>query len=400
MTTTVLSYSGGLDTTASIAWIKEKLGHEVITVTVDVGQQEDFKEIEERAYAAGAKKHYFVDAKEEFAKEFISTAIMANAMYEGKYPLSTALARPLIAKKVVDVAKQIKADAIAHGSTGKGNDQVRFEITIKALMPGIQVYSPVRDWNMNREDELKYVLSKGIPIKVSKSEFSIDENLWGRSIESGRLEDPWNEPPEEAFAWTTSPGKAPDTPEYVTVEFDGGIPTSINGSKMSLVDMIRELNATAGKHGVGRVDHIEDRVVGIKSREVYECPAAVSLIEAHQDIEKLTLTKSILEFKKLVENQWTNLIYSGLWADPLREPLEAFLKETQKVVSGEVRLKLHKGIVMPVGRRSKRALYRHELSTYTKASTFDQRQAVGFITIWGMQPLVYREVNGFEPGYT
>lgn len=395
MATTVLAYSGGLDTTASIAWIKEKLGHEVITVTVDVGQQEDFKEIEERAYAAGAKEHHFIDAKDEFANKFISTAIMANAMYEGKYPLSTALARPLIAKKVVEVAKQLNADAIAHGSTGKGNDQVRFEITIRALMPGVQVYSPVREWNMNREDELKYVLSKGIPIKVSRSEFSIDENLWGRSIESGRLEDPWNEPPEEAFAWTTSPSEAPEKPEYITVEFENGIPVAENGSKKPLVDIIKSLNSIAGRHGVGRIDHIEDRVVGIKSREVYECPAAVSLIEAHQDIEKLTLTKSILEFKKQVENQWTNLIYSGLWADPLREPLEAFIKETQKAVSGEVRLKLHKGIAMPVSRRSDKALYKHELSTYTKASTFDQRQAVGFIAIWGLQPLVYREVNGF-----
>ncbi len=392
---TVLAYSGGLDTTASIGWIKEKYGDDVITVTVDVGQQEDFKEIEERAYAAGSLKHYIIDAKEEFANSFILPSIKANGVYEKKYPLATALARPLIAMKVVDVAKKENAMSIAHGSTGKGNDQVRFEVTIKALYPQVNVYSPVREWNMNREDELEYVKKKGIPIKVSKSEFSIDENLWGRSIESGRLEDPWTEPPEEAFNWTSSQKSAPDLPEYIEIEFENGIPVALNGRHEDLVSLIKALNSMAGKHGVGRVDHMEDRVVGIKSREVYECPAASVLLAAHEDLEKITLTKSILRFKETVDQQWSTLIYEGLWADPLRNSLEAFIESTQKAVNGSIRLKLFKGQLQIVGRKSPNSLYRKQLSTYSSLSTFDQKQAVGFINLWGMQTLVYREVNGW-----
>ncbi len=390
---TVLAYSGGLDTTTCIAWIKEKYGNEVITVTVDVGQQEDFKEIEERAYMAGSSKHYFVDAKDEFANDYIAMAIKANAMYEGKYPLSTSLARPLIAKKVVEIALRENADSVAHGSTGKGNDQVRFDVTIRALYPQVKVIAPVREWNMSRDEELKYLISKGIPYKPSRGEFSIDENLWGRSIESGRLEDPWVEPPEEAFAWTVSPEKAPDRPEYVEIYFENGIPVSLNGDRMNLVDLIKHLNIVGGRNGVGRVDHIEDRVVGIKSREVYEVPAATILIEAHRDIEKLTLPKSILRFKGLIEEQWSYMIYDGLWADPLREALEAFINETQKHVEGSVRLKLYKGGLRVVGRKSSRSLYKNELSTYASTSTFDQKQAIGFINLFALQTLVYREVN-------
>ncbi len=390
---TVLAYSGGLDTTTCIAWIKEKYGNEVITVTVDVGQQEDFKEIEERAYRAGASKHYFLDAKDEFADEYISAAIKANALYEKKYPLSTSLARPLIAKKAAEIAKKENADSVAHGSTGKGNDQVRFDVTLKALYPGVKIIAPVREWNMSRDEELKYLLSKGIPYKTSRSEFSIDENLWGRSIESGRLEDPYFEPPEEAFAWTISPEKAPDKPEYLEIGFKKGIPETLNGEKMKLSDMISLLNKIAGKNGVGRIDHIEDRVVGIKSREVYETPAALVLIEAHQEIEKLTLPKTILRFKPYIEEQWSFMIYDGLWADPLRNALEAFINDTQKSVEGEVRLKLFKGNVSVVGRKSDKSLYKHELSTYSSSSTFDQKQAVGFINLFAMQTLVYKEVN-------
>jgi argininosuccinate synthase len=392
---TVLAYSGGLDTTASIGWIKEKYGDEVVTVTVDIGQQEDFKEIEERAYAAGSLKHYTVDAKEEFAKNFILMSIKANGLYEEKYPLATALARPLIAMKAVEIAKKEQATAIAHGSTGKGNDQVRFEITIKALYPESKVYSPVREWNMNREEELEYVKKKGIPIKVSKSEFSIDENLWGRSIESGRLEDPWIEPPEEAFAWTASQKSTPDNPEYIEIEFKNGEPVALNGKQEGLVSIIMTLNNIAGKHGIGRVDHLEDRVVGIKSREVYECPAASVLLAAHEDLEKMTLTKSIIRFKENVDQQWSTLIYEGLWADPLRNSLEAFIESTQLPVTGNVRLKLYKGQFYIVGRKSPNSLYRKQLSTYSALSTFDQKQAVGFINLWGMQTLVYREVNGW-----
>ncbi|MEM0097103.1 MAG: argininosuccinate synthase [Conexivisphaerales archaeon] len=392
---TVLAYSGGLDTTASIGWIKEKYGDDVITVTVNVGQQEDFKEIEERAYSAGSLKHYIIDAKEEFAKNFILKSIKANGLYEKKYPLATALARPLIAMKAVEVAKKEQASAIAHGSTGKGNDQVRFEITIKALYPQANVYTPVREWNMNREEELEYVKKKGIPIKVSKSEFSIDENLWGRSIESGRLEDPWTEPPEEAFAWTSSQKSAPDSPEYVEIEFENGVPVALNGRREDLVNLIKALNLIAGRHGVGRVDHLEDRVVGIKSREVYECPAASVLLAAHEDLEKMTLTKSILWFKDNVDQQWSTLIYEGLWADPLRNSLESFIESTQAAVTGIVRLKLFKGQLYIVGRKSPNSLYRKQLSTYSSLSTFDQKQAVGFINLWGLQTLVYREVNGW-----
>jgi len=390
---TVLAYSGGLDTTTCIAWIKEKYGNEVITVTVDVGQQEDFKEIEERAYKAGAIKHYFVDAKDEFANEYISVAIKANAMYEKKYPLSTSLARPLIAKKAAEIAKMENADSVAHGSTGKGNDQVRFDVTLRALYPGVKIIAPVREWNMSRDEELKYLLSKGIPYKASRSEFSVDENLWGRSIESGRLEDPYFEPPEEAFAWTVSPEKAPDKPEYLEIGFKKGVPESLNGEKMKLSDMIKLLNKTAGRNGVGRIDHVEDRVVGIKSREVYETPAALVLIEAHQEIEKLTLPKTVLRFKPFIEEQWSYMIYDGLWADPLRNALEAFINETQKNVEGEIRLKLFKGGVSVVGRKSEKSLYKHELSTYSSTSTFDQKQALGFINLFALQTLVYREVN-------
>ncbi len=390
---TVLAYSGGLDTTTCIAWIKEKYGNEVITVTVDVGQQEDFKEIEERAYKAGALKHYFLDAKDEFANEYISVAIKANALYEKKYPLSTSLARPLIAKKVAEIAKKENADSVAHGSTGKGNDQVRFDVTLKAIYPGVKIIAPVREWNMSRDEELKYLLSKGIPYKPSRSEFSVDENLWGRSIESGRLEDPYFEPPEEAFAWTVSPEKAPDKPEYLEIGFKKGVPDTLNGKRMKLSEMIAYLNQVAGKNGVGRIDHIEDRVVGIKSREVYETPAALVLIEAHQELEKLTLPKTILRFKPYIEEQWSYMIYDGLWADPLRNALEAFINETQNNVEGEVKVKLFKGNVSIVGRKSDKSLYKHELSTYSSASTFDQKQAVGFINLFALQTLVYNEVN-------
>ena len=390
---TVLAYSGGLDTTTSILWIKEKYGNDVITVTVDVGQQEDFKEIEERAYAAGAIKHYFVDAKDEFADEYISTAIKANALYEDKYPLSTSLARPLIAKKVAEIAIKEKADSVAHGSTGKGNDQVRFDVTLRSLYPGVKIIAPVREWNMSRDEELKYLQSKGIPYKASRSEFSIDENLWGRSIESGRLEDPWAEPPEEAFAWTVSPEKAPDKPEYVEIYFEEGVPKKLNGEELKLSELIKQLNHIAGRNGVGRIDHVEDRVVGIKSREVYETPAALVLIEAHKDLEKLTLPKTVLRFKKIVEEQWGFMIYDGLWADPLRPSLEAFINETQKSVEGTVRVKLYKGGMAVVGRKSEKSLYKHELSTYSSSSTFDQKQALGFINLFALQTIVYNEVN-------
>ncbi len=381
----VLAYSGGLDTSVMIKWLQEKYEAEVITAIIDVGQREDFSEIENKALRLGAKNHYTIDAKEEFVKDYIFPAIMANALYEGKYPLSSALSRPLISKKLVEVAVKENADAIAHGSTGKGNDQVRFETTIMSLNPKIKVLAPVREWNLSRDEELKYAKEKGIPIKFKSSPYSIDQNLWGRSIEAGVLEDPSIEPPEDAFELTVDPKKAPDDPEYVKIKFENGVPTAINDSYLDGVSLISYLNELAGKHGIGRIDHIEDRLVGIKSREVYECPAAVTLIEAHRELEKLVLTKNELMFKQLIDQTWTNLVYDGLWMNPLRLDLEAFIKETQKRVYGEVKVKLFKGSVTVVGRSSPYSLYDIALSTYDSQSKFDQTFAKGFIEIWSLQ---------------
>ena len=381
----VLAYSGGLDTSVMIKWLQEKYEAEVVTAIVDVGQKEDFSEIENKAIKLGAKNHYTIDAKEEFVKDYIFPAIMANALYEGKYPLLSALSRPLISKKLVEVAEKENADFIAHGSTGKGNDQVRFETTIMSLNPKIKVLAPVREWNLSRDEELKYAKEKGIPVKFKSSPYSIDQNLWGRSIEAGVLEDPSIEPPEDAFELTVDPKKAPDSPEYIKIKFENGIPTEINGSYLDGVSLISYLNELAGKHGVGRIDHIEDRLVGIKSREVYECPAAITLIEAHKELEKLVLTKNELMFKQLVDQTWANLVYDGLWMNPLRLDLEAFVKETQKRVCGEVKVKLFKGSVTVVGRSSPCSLYDVALSTYDSQSKFDQTFAKGFIEIWSLQ---------------
>ncbi|MBO3801634.1 MAG: argininosuccinate synthase [Thermoproteota archaeon] len=381
----VLAYSGGLDTSVMIKWLQEKYGAEVVTVTVDVGQKEDFGEVEHKALRLGAKKHYTIDAKEEFVRDYIFPAIMANALYEEKYPLSSALSRPLISKKLVEVALKENADTIAHGSTGKGNDQVRFETTVMSLNPKIKVLAPVREWNLSRNEELVYAKEKGIPIKIKSSPYSIDQNLWGRSIEAGVLEDPSLEPPEDAFELTVDPTKAPDNPEYVKIKFENGVPTAINNSYLDSVSLISYLNELAGKHGVGRIDHIEDRLVGIKSREVYECPAAVTLIEAHKELEKLVLTKNELMFKQLIDQTWTNLTYDGLWINPLRLDLEAFIKETQKRVYGEVKVKLFKGSVSVVSRSSPYSLYDVALSTYDSQSKFDQTLAKGFIEIWSLQ---------------
>ncbi len=392
MSKVVLSYSGGLDTTTCIYWIKEKYGADVITVTVDVGQQDDFGELEERAYKAGAIKHYTIDAKEEFAENYILQGIKANALYEGKYPLSTSLARPLISKHVVEVAKKEKVEHIAHGSTGKGNDQVRFELSIKSLYPKARVFSPVREWSMSRDMEYEYLLSHGFEYPYSKGEFSVDENLWGRSIEGGRIEDETQEPPIEAYSWTKEISQTPDNPEIIEIEFVNGKPVSLNGNEMDLVSLIKFLNFLGGKHGIGRIDHMEDRVVGIKSREVYETPAAKILIESHQELEKLTLTKHLLKFKNLVEKFWTDLVYEGLWYDPLKGALDEFINKSQESVNGKVKLKMYKGNLTIIGRESPNSLYRQDLSTYGSLSTFDQSKAVGFIEIWGMQTLLYNEI--------
>jgi len=382
----VLAYSGGLDTSVILLLLRERYNAEVITVTVDVGQEDDLNEVASKAESLGSVKHYTIDAKEEFINNYVFPALKANALYQGKYPLSSALSRPLIASKLVEVAKKEGAEAIAHGCSGKGNDQIRFDLTIKALDPSIKVIAPVRDWGLSRDWEYEYAKSKGVKFKVKF--FSVDDNLWGRSIECGVLDDPMVEPPEEVFRWTTSPEKAPNEPEYISITFSKGVPVAINGDKMDKVQLIRTLNYIAGKHGIGRIDHIEDRVVGLKSREVYECPAAITLIEAHKDLEKMVLTKRELMFKELVDNMWTELVYGGLWIEPLRKDLEVFIDYVEERVSGDVRLKLFKGNVMVVGRKSENAIYDPKLTTYESYTVLSQEYAKGFIELWGLQSVI------------
>lgn len=391
----VLAYSGGLDTSVSIKWIKEKYGMDVVTCTVDVGQQEDLSAIGERAKKIGSVNHYQIDAKEEFARDYVFKSIKANSLYEGVYPLSTALARPLLAEKLVQVAEKEGAVAVSHGSTGKGNDQVRFDVTVKAINPSLKIIAPVREWNMNREDEIKYAQKNNIPVKPSKSIFSTDQNLWGRSIESGPLEDPYTEPPEEAFEWVVSPKNAPDKPEYLEIGFEKGVPVSVDGKKSGAVELIHYVNQKAGLNGFGVIDHMEDRLVGIKSREVYECPAALTLIAAHKDLEKLVLTRHEISFKTKAEDEWSWLVYAGLWQEPLRTALDSFIEATQHRVNGTIRVKFYKGGMRVVGRKSEDSLYQHKLSTYDATSTFDQKAALGFIELWGLPSIVANEkING------
>jgi argininosuccinate synthase len=387
----VLAYSGGLDTSVAIKWIKEKYGLDVVTCTIDVGQHEDLTGIGERGEKIGAVNHYQIDAKKEFATDYVFPSIKANSLYEGAYPLSTALARPLLAEKLVLVAEKENAVAVAHGCTGKGNDQVRFDVTIKAMNPNLKIIAPVREWNLNREDEIKYAQKNGIPVKANKSIFSTDQNLWGRSIEAGPLEDPYFEPPEEAFEWCVPAKNAPDKAEYLEIEFEKGVPVGVDGKRPAPVELIQYVNQKAGLNGFGIIDHIEDRLVGIKSRETYECPAALTLIGAHRDLEKLVLTRHELTFKSRVEEEWSWLVYSGLWVEPLRNALDAFINTTQQRVSGTVRVKLYKGGMRVVGRKSEDSLYQHKLSTFGRSSTFDQNSAVGFIELWGLPSRVANE---------
>jgi argininosuccinate synthase len=387
----VLGFSGGLDTSVAVLWLKEEYGLDVITVTVDVGQNEDLRAVERRSRELGAIRHYNIDAKDEFVRGYVHKAIKANALYEGEYPLGTALARPLIAKKLVDIAHKEGAIAVSHGCTGKGNDQVRFEVTIKALDPTLRIIAPMREWNLTRDKEVEYAMKRGFYFEASKSQFSVDQNIWGRSIEGGILEDPSKEPPEEAFEWTVAATNAPNEPGYMTLTFEGGVPVRVNGEELQPVELITFVNRFAGQHGVGRIDHIEDRLVGIKSREVYEYPAALTIIEAHRDLEKMVLTRHQLFFKRRVEEEWAWLVYSGLWVDPLREDLDAFIDSTQRYVEGEVTIKLYKGSYRVVSRKSRYSLYSHDLATYTKDSTFQQSSATGFIELWGLPSrLAYR----------
>lgn len=390
----VLAYSGGLDTSVSVKWIQEKYGYDVIALGLDVGEGKDLEAIKNKALNVGAIKAYIVDAKEMLAKDYILPALKANCMYEGKYPLSSALSRPLISKLLVDVAEKEGASAVAHGCTGKGNDQVRFEVSIQALNPSLKVVAPVREWGMNRDDEIEYAAKNGIPVPADlDNPYSIDANIWGRACEAGVLENPWNEAPEGAFAWTTPVELTPDAPEYIEIEFEKGVPVALNGENLPLVQLIETLNLLGGKHGIGRIDHIENRLVGIKSREVYENPAALILINAHKELEFLTLPREITQFKTQVEQQMTKLIYEGLWYSPLKAALDAFVEETQKTVSGTIRIKLFKGSHNVVARKSEHSLYNEELATYSKGDAFDHQAAEGFIKIFGLPTKVYSEVN-------
>ena len=380
-----LAYSGGLDTSAAIRWLKEKYKLDVIAVTIDVGNEREFSAIRQKALDVGAVKALVLDAKELFVNHFVFPALKADALYEGQYSLATALSRPLIAKLLVDAARAEGAKAVAHGCTGKGNDQVRIEVSVNALAPELAVIAPAREWGMTREETIKYAERYGIPVPVTvSSPYSIDENLWGRSIECGVLEDPWVEPPEEVFTWTKSPDEAPNSPGYVEIGFEQGIPVAIDGQKMGGVALIQRLNELAGGYGVGRVDHLENRLVGIKSREIYEAPAATILLQAHQALQAMTLSKEQLRFKQKVAVEYADLIYNGLWFSSLHQDLAAYVQSSQRFVSGTVRLKLYKGSSRVVGRKSPFSLYSYGLATYDKGDEFDQSASAGFIHIWGL----------------
>jgi len=379
----VLAFSGGLDTSVVVKYLQEKHDMDVVTVTVDVGQDDDYKKIAAKAKKLGVKKHYHIDAKKEFVSDYIFPSIKANALYQKKYCLATALARPLIAQKVLHVAKKEKVSALAHGCSGKGNDQVRFDVTMRSNS-NLPIIAPIRDLNLDRTTELKFAKKHGIKIDKVAKKFSIDQNLWGRAIEGGVLENPYNEPPDGVFIWVKIKN-LPSKPTYLEIKFEKGIPVSVDGKSMNPVKLIEYLNKKAGAAGVGIIDHIEDRVVGIKSREVYETPGALCLIEAHADLEKMVHTKHETKFKASVDDEWSWLVYSGLWEDPLRLDLEGFVNQTQKRVSGTVKLKLFKGSLRVVGRKSKYSLYSHEIATYGKGSTFDQKLAKGFVELWGLQ---------------
>jgi len=381
----VLAYSGGLDTSVAIKWLKEKYGLDVIALTIDIGNERNLSTVRDKALKVGAIKAQVIDVKKQFINDYVFPALQADAVYEGQYPLATALSRPLIAKLLVDIAAEEGASAVAHGCTGKGNDQVRFEVGVTALAPELKIIAPARKWGMTREETIAYAQRHNIPVPITTaSPYSIDENLWGRSIECGVLEDPWREPPEDAFAWTVSPTDAPDKAAYVEIDFEKGIPVAIDGKKMDGVSLIQHLNELAGSHGVGRIDMIENRLVGIKSREIYEAPAAVVLVEAHRALESLTLSKAQLRFKQRVTQEYAELTYDGLWFTAHRQDLAAYVQSTQRFVTGTVRLKLLKGKYSVIGRKSPHSLYSFDLATYDKGDQFDQSAAAGFIHIWGL----------------
>jgi len=393
----VLAYSGGLDTSVAIKWLKEKYNLDVIAVTIDVGNERDFSAVKQKALKVGAVKSLVIDAKELFVKYFVFPALQADVLYEGQYPLATALSRPLMAKLLVDAALAEGAVAVAHGCTGKGNDQVRFDVGFNALAPDLRIIAPAREWGMTREETIAYAQKHDIPVPITvSSPYSIDECLWGKSIECGVLEDPWVEPPDDAFTWTMSPEKAPDKPQYVEIGFEKGIPVTIDGRELDGISLIQQLNELAGKHGIGRIDHIEDRLVGIKSREIYEAPAALVLLQAHQALQALTLSKDQLRFKQKVAMEYADLIYNGLWFTSLRQDLAAFVESSQRFVTGTVRLKLFKEHSTVVGRKSPYSLYNLGLATYDKGDQFDQRASPGFIHLWGLPVRTQAQVQGIS----
>jgi argininosuccinate synthase len=395
MNKVVLAFSGGLDTSVCIKYLQNLHNLDVITLTVDIGQEEDFDEIEKISYSLGSVKHVCIDAKDEFVNDYVAPAIKANAQYQQIYPLATAIARPLIAKKCVEIAKENNAESIAHGCTGKGNDQIRFDITIKSLNPTLNIIAPIRDLNLSRDKEIVFAKENGIKISELSKKYSIDKNLWGRSIEGGILEDLRNEPLEDAFEFVKFNTDAVD---YVEIGFEKGIPVTLNGARKGLMSLINELNKIAGSFGIGVIDHIEDRVIGIKSREIYEAPAALIILCAHKDLEKLTLTNHELRFKSIVEEQWSWLAYSGLWLDPLLLDLNQFIEKTQERVNGKIKIKMHNGYYRVIGRESKFSLYNNNIATYLSNSTFDQTMAKGFVELWGLQSIVANSIIANNDG--
>ena len=388
----VLAYSGGLDTTVAVPWLQEKYDADIITLTIDLGMVE-LEPIRQRALSIGAVEAMTVDGRDTLVNEFLFPSLQAGTIYEGQYPLATALGRPLIARYLVEAAKQHDAYAIAHGCTGKGNDQVRLEVGIAALGPEIDVIAPIRDWGMSRDDEIEYGQARNLPINATRSRFSTDENLWGRSVEAGELEDPWLEPPEDAYAWTNPVTGTPDEPAYVEIHFEQGIPTAVDGENMNGVDIVNHLNTLSGTHGVGRIDHVENRLVGIKSREIYECPAATLLHAAHTSLEAMTLTKDQARMKGRISQEYADVIYNGLWFTAHRADLSAYIQSTQRFVTGDVRVRLHKGTCVVVGRQAPKALYNYGLATYDRSDEFDHGSAEGFIKIYGLSVKTENQVQ-------
>lgn len=390
----VLAYSGGLDTSIAIKWFQEKYNYDVIAVVGDLGEGKDLDAIKQKALRTGAVACHVIDLKQEFASEYLSKTLKANALYEGVYPLISALSRPLISKKLIEVAKEEGANIVSHGCTGKGNDQVRFDVSLNTLKPGVNIIAPMRDFPMSRDDAIVYAKDHGIDLPINKENpFSIDKNLWGRSCECGVLEDPWAAPPEDAYELTTSPLNAPNEATEIEICFEQGLPTALNGEAMPFHQLIAALNEVAGAHGVGRIDHVENRMVGIKSREIYEAPAAMTLITAHRALETLCLTRDVALFKPQMEQKFASMVYEGLWFTPLFDALNAFIDETQKHVSGTVRLKLFKGQATVTGRQSPKSLYQHDLATYGEDDAFDHQAASGFIKIYGLPAAVNSIIN-------